>query len=89
MEIYFCRYLENLALKTDSRDDTVVKLALFGAGRAGTIHLTSIMSSQRVKLLYIVDDVESNWTKMEKYWHLEDVIFLNSKQSHRVYKDPE
>ncbi|EFN75356.1 uncharacterized protein LOC105191414 [Harpegnathos saltator] len=81
------RYLEDLALRTESRDDPVVKLALFGAGRAGTIHLTSIMSSPRVKLLYIVDDVESNWTKLERYWHLEDVTFLHSKQSDRVYKD--
>lgn len=81
--------MEALSLKTDSRDDPVVKLALFGVGRAGTIHLMSIISSPRVKLLYIVDDVESNWSKMENYWHLDDVIFLNSKQSDRVYKDPE
>ncbi|XP_014486066.1 PREDICTED: inositol 2-dehydrogenase-like [Dinoponera quadriceps] len=82
------RYLTNLALKTDSRDP-VVKLALFGVGRVGTIHLTSIMCSQRVKLLYIVDDVESNWQKMERYWHLENVTFLSSKQSDRVYQDPD
>lgn len=84
-----CRYVEDLTLRTDSRDDPVVKLALFGVGRAGTIHLMSIISSPRVKLLYIVDDIERNWEKLERYWHLEDVIFLNSKQSDRVYEDPE
>lgn len=89
MEICIFSFLEDLTLKTELQNYPIIKLALFGVGRAGTIHLRSIISSPRVKLLYIVDDVESNWTKLKKYWHLENIIFLNSTQSERVYKDPE
>ncbi|KAL6431569.1 hypothetical protein ACFW04_007262 [Cataglyphis niger] len=81
------KYLEDLVLKSDSRNDPILKLALFGVGRAGTIHLTSIISNTRVKLVYIVDDVESNWQNMRKRWNLEDVTFLNSEQSDKVFKD--
>jgi len=80
--------LEHVALKSDSQDAPIVKVALFGAGRAGTIHLTSIISNVRVKLIYIVDDVETKWQKMQEYWHLENVVFLNSKQSGKVFEDP-
>ncbi|XP_029678882.1 uncharacterized protein LOC115244983 [Formica exsecta] len=82
------KYLEDIALKTDSRNDPILKLALFGVGRAGTIHLSSISFNTRVKLVYIVDDVESNWQNMRKHWHLENVTFLNSEQSDKVFLDP-
>ncbi|KYQ50506.1 putative oxidoreductase yrbE [Trachymyrmex zeteki] len=80
------KYLEHFALKTEK--ESIVKVALFGVGRAGTIHLANINSSKRVQLLYIVDDVESNWQSIQKYWHLDNVTFLNSKQSDKVFKDP-
>lgn len=81
------KYIEDLALKTDSRNDPILKLALFGVGRAGMIHLVSIIFNTRVKLLYIVDDIESNWEKIRKRWNLVDVTFLHSKQSDKVFKD--
>lgn len=87
-ERFFCRYLEDLAVKTDNQDDPIIKVALFGVGRAGTIHLTNIVSNIRVQLLYIVDDIESNWQDMRKHWRLDNVTFLNSKQSDKVFKDP-
>lgn len=83
----FRRYVEDLSLKTNSRDDPILNVALFGVGRAGTIHLTTIVSNARVKLLYIVDDIEANWYNIKKRWHLNDVTFLNSKQSDKVFKD--
>ncbi|XP_076236405.1 putative oxidoreductase YrbE [Calliopsis andreniformis] len=82
------KYLEDLTLKKELRHPKV-KFALFGVGRAGTIHLSNIIASPRVKLLYIVDDVESNWDSLRDYWHLEDVTFLNSKQADKVYNDPQ
>ncbi|XP_017877299.1 uncharacterized protein LOC108623353 [Ceratina calcarata] len=81
------QYLADLTLKKDLHHPKV-KLALFGVGRAGTIHLGNILRSPRVKLLYIVDDVESKWGKLKEYWQLEDVIFLTSKQADKVYNDP-
>lgn len=82
------KYLEDLSLKSANQADPKVRLALFGVGRAGTIHLASIVASRRVNLLYIVDDVETNWQKLREYWGLEGVTFLTSKQSDKVYKDP-
>ncbi|KAG7212063.1 hypothetical protein KM043_012418 [Ampulex compressa] len=82
------RYLEDLSLKCDGLEDPILRVAIFGLGRAGTIHLASVCSSRRVKLLYIVDDVETNWGMLKKYWRLENVTFLNSKQADRVYRDP-
>jgi len=84
-EISFCRYLEHLTLKAEN--EPIIKVALFGVGHAGTIHLATMNSSKRVQILYIVDDVESNWQSLRKYWHLDNVIFLNSKQSDKVFKD--
>ncbi|KAF3422164.1 hypothetical protein E2986_04925 [Frieseomelitta varia] len=81
------KYLEDLALNKNVRHPKV-RLALFGVGRAGTIHLSNIISSPRVKLLYVVDDIESNWANLKDYWHLDDVVLLNSKQTDRVYNDP-
>ncbi|XP_076640133.1 inositol 2-dehydrogenase [Colletes latitarsis] len=81
------KYLEDIALKKDLHQP-ILKLALFGIGRAGTIHLSNIVTNPRVKLLYIVDDVESNWKNLRDYWHLDNVTFLNSKQSDRVHNDP-
>ncbi|XP_011155614.1 myo-inositol 2-dehydrogenase [Solenopsis invicta] len=87
-DFLYRKYLENIALKMDNQEDPIIKVALFGVGRAGVIHLENITSSRRVQLLYIVDDVESSWQSMRKYWHLDNVVFLNSKQSDKVFKDP-
>ncbi|KOC61684.1 putative oxidoreductase YrbE [Habropoda laboriosa] len=78
------KYLEDVTLKK-GLGHPMVKVALFGVGRAGTIHLSNIIASPRLKLLYIVDDVESNRANMKEYWHLDDVTFLTSKQADRVY----
>ncbi|XP_034190565.2 inositol 2-dehydrogenase [Osmia lignaria lignaria] len=81
------KYMEDIALKNEARHKTI-KLALFGVGRAGTIHLSNVVANPRVKLLYVVDDVESKWEAIRQHWHLDDVTFLNIKQSDKVYNDP-
>lgn len=82
----YTKYLENIALKAEQ--GSIIKVALFGVGRAGTIHLATIVSNIRAQLLYIVDDVESNWPNLRKYWRLDNVTFLNSRQADKVFKDP-
>ncbi|XP_076300304.1 inositol 2-dehydrogenase [Lasioglossum baleicum] len=81
------KYIESVMLKKDARQPQL-RVAIFGIGRAGTIHLNSIMSNPRMKLMYIVEDNESKWSKLRDYWHLDDVTFLNSKQANKVYQDP-
>lgn len=77
-----------MSLKCDSSDDLIVKVAIFGVGRAGTIHLSNIVNSPRIKLLYVVEDIETKWPKIKKHYRLNDVIFLNSKQADKVFNDP-
>lgn len=81
------KYVESVMLNKDAHQPQL-RVALFGIGRAGTIHLKNIMSNPRIKLLYIVDDVESKWSKLKDFWRLDDVTFLNSKQANKVYQDP-
>lgn len=77
-----------MAFKGGFGNDPVINVALFGVGRAGTIHLTNVVRNPRCKLLYVVDEIESNWPKIKQHFHLDNVTFLNSKQSEQVYNDP-
>ncbi|KAK0079363.1 hypothetical protein PV325_001350 [Microctonus aethiopoides] len=79
---------DDLALENHTADNVVINIAIFGIGRAGTIHLSNIVRNPRCKLLYIVDDIETNWAKIKKHFSLNDVIFLTSKQSEKVFSDP-
>ncbi|XP_003701107.2 myo-inositol 2-dehydrogenase [Megachile rotundata] len=81
------QYLQDLTLKSNSHNQ-VLGVALFGVGRAGTIHLSNVISNPRLKLLYVVDDAESKWSSLRQYWHLENVTLLHSKQADKVYNDP-
>ncbi|PSN42099.1 hypothetical protein C0J52_02958 [Blattella germanica] len=55
----------------------------------GTIHLRSLARNPRVKLLYIVEDLDGKWEDIRQYWKLEaDVHFLKSKDEQKVFKDP-
>lgn len=81
------RHEDDLSFKSDTSNDPVITFALFGVGRAGTIHLSNIVRNSRCKLLYIVDEIEANWPKIKTRYRLENVTFLNSKQSETVFKD--
>lgn len=81
------RYLSDLTLKADKKPEKVLGVAIFGLGRAGTIHMSNIANSQRVKILYIVEDMESKWNAIKNYWKL-DAKIITSKQSNQVYSDP-
>ncbi|KOB78486.1 putative oxidoreductase yrbE [Operophtera brumata] len=62
--------------------------AIFGLGRAGSIHLSNIIGNPRVILKYIVDDRSERFAELKDYWKLDNsVTFLTSKDSEKVYKD--
>ena len=50
----------------------VLRLALFGAGRAGSIHLKNIVANPRIDLIYIVESDEGKWEEVRKRWNLKD-----------------
>lgn len=82
------RHEEDLALKCDFASDSLLNVALFGVGRAGTIHLRNVLQSPRCRLVYVVDDMESKWSKIRKHFQLDaTVTFLSSKQAGQVYND--
>ncbi|XP_075972833.1 myo-inositol 2-dehydrogenase-like isoform X2 [Anticarsia gemmatalis] len=62
--------------------------AIFGLGRAGSIHLTSLINNPRVILKYVVDERVDRFNDLKKYWQLsDDVVFITPKEASRVYKD--
>ncbi|XP_041973397.1 uncharacterized oxidoreductase YrbE-like [Aricia agestis] len=87
--IYFTRYLNNVNTNTMGRAKKApVVGAMFGFGRAGSIHLASIINNPRITLKYIVDDRKERFADLKSYWNLsDDVTFLTSKESDRVFKD--
>lgn len=65
----------------------VMGIAIFGVGRAGVIHLTSLLKNPRVKLLYIVEEDKSKWDSLRSYWSLTDTKFLSGTDASQVYND--
>lgn len=64
--------------------------AIFGLGRAGSIHLISIVNNPRITLKYVIDDSTEKFADLKKYWNFSDNVFmLPSKEAQRVYNDKE
>ncbi|VVC87213.1 unnamed protein product [Leptidea sinapis] len=85
----FKDFLNNVSLVSDKpgKKPPVVG-AIFGLGRAGSIHFTSIVRNPRIVMKYVVDDRPEKFAELKSFWDLsDDVIFLTSKESDRVYKD--
>ncbi|XP_063224009.1 inositol 2-dehydrogenase-like [Bacillus rossius redtenbacheri] len=86
----FEEYNKDLFLKTDSRGlQKPVNVALFGLGRAGTLHLRNLSFNPRAKILYIVDDIEERMHSCKKYWRLEGAQCIKMSEADKVFNDPE
>ena len=57
----------------------VVRVALFGLGRAGTIHLGNMIGNPAIELKYIVEADVSKWQLCKDQWNLKTVTFLEPK----------
>lgn len=75
-------------MDVEKKQDSVIGIAIFGLGRAGVIHFSNLINNSRAKIIYIVDDLESKWDSIKRYWNLDNVTILHSKYADRVYKDP-
>lgn len=82
-------YVNNVTPNHKSKSDaTPVVGAIFGLGRAGSIHLSHIIGNPRIVLKYIVDDRAERFADLKKYWNLDDsVTFLTAKDANKVYTD--
>lgn len=74
----------------DVYDFTPVRVAIFGLGRIGTIHLEKIISIPSIKLLYCVEDCIERANYVSLVWRLEDrgVKVVASKDAAAIYSDP-
>lgn len=81
-----CRFLDS---HTTTSNTKVKRVALFGAGRAGSIHLANIVANPRIELAYIVESDSSNWDTCSKKWNLTSskTTFLHPDNVAEVYED--
>ncbi|XP_056644563.1 myo-inositol 2-dehydrogenase-like [Diorhabda sublineata] len=80
-------YLETT--KFDSSTSEPFGVAIFGIGRAGSIHLINLAENRRVDILYIVDDDVNKLDKIKNYYKrsLDKTVFLQSKDQQQVFED--
>jgi len=79
------KYKESVSAK--DKPDAPVNIAIFGLGRAGSIHLANIRANPRVNLRYIVEANDKLWEGIREHWNLKDVTFLKPEDAETVYKD--
>ena len=67
----------------------VKRVALFGTGRAGSIHLANIVANPRIKLAYIVESDSSSWEACRTKWNLaaNNTTFIHPDNVAEVYED--
>jgi len=82
------RYNNNVNPQANGETHSPVTLALFGIGRAGSIHLANILANPRVELKYVVEQDKSRWEPCRVRWNLTDTKFLHPDQASEVYSDP-
>ena len=66
-----------------------IGVAIFGLGRAGSIHFQNILANYRVTLCYIVEkDIEKAHAIVDKYGLTKSVGVVSPEDAERVYEDP-
>lgn len=73
--------------KSSGETSSVVSLALFGLGRAGTIHLNNILGLRTVCLKYVVENDEARCQDIKRTLNLTEVTFLKFDQADKVFND--
>eukprot|EP00088_Acartia_fossae_P065434 TRINITY_DN806_c0_g1_i1.p1 TRINITY_DN806_c0_g1~~TRINITY_DN806_c0_g1_i1.p1 ORF type:complete len:390 (-),score=86.89 TRINITY_DN806_c0_g1_i1:164-1333(-) len=81
------RYKESVSAQ--GKHSAPVNAAIFGLGRAGSIHLANIKANPRVNLKYIVEANTAIWEGIKNQWNLKDVTFVKPEDADQVYNDPE
>ncbi|XP_038213439.1 uncharacterized oxidoreductase YrbE-like [Zerene cesonia] len=89
VDFLYTEYLKNVASDVKAKENKPpVVAAIFGLGRAGSIHMATINRNPRIIIKYIVDDRKDKFDELRKYWSLsDDIVFLTPKESDKVYND--
>ena len=82
----FPRFLDSHNISSKAQ---VKRVALFGAGRAGSIHLANIVANPRIELAYVVESDSSSWEACRAKWNLaaSKTNFLHPDNVAEVYAD--
>lgn len=79
-------------LKNDIKyyNNQVIKVALFGLGRIGVIHLENIMKNSRLKLKYCMDPCRERCNFVQHRWNLApESIITTVDDDDKIFNDPE
>ena len=86
--LHFCfpRFLDSHNIASSTQ---VKRVALFCAGRAGSIHLANIVANPRIELAYVVESDSSSWEACRAKWNLgaSKTTFLHPDNVAEVYAD--
>lgn len=63
-----------------------LRLALFGLGRAGSIHLANIVANPQLDLKYIVEADKTKWDTFRAKWGLEKVQFIEPQDAKAIFE---
>ena len=77
------------SLNPDKTSLPHISVALFGTGRAGSLHFNNIRNIRHVTLKYIVESDKSKWDTVRQNWSCHDVTFLMPDQLDVLAKDDE
>ncbi|XP_074605357.1 inositol 2-dehydrogenase-like [Brevipalpus obovatus] len=70
-------------------DESRIRVALFGLGTIGTVHVETLLHNPDIKLVYCVEAVPERINYMRYRWHLDDVKMIHPNDDKLVFDDPE
>ena len=65
-----------------------IGVALFGLGRAGSIHIGNLRKNYRCQLLYVVEKEVNRAIETVEHYYMKDTRVLEPEDSEKVYNDP-
>jgi len=83
------KFMKSFNNEKNSNNATTVVMALFGLGRAGSIHIANILANPRCILKYIVEQDRSRWEQARTRWNLINTEFIHPDEAGKVYNDNE
>jgi len=84
----YARYCKYAGTGEEEVMSSPLVLALFGLGRAGSIHLANILANPRVSLKYVVEEDTSKWETSRQRWNLKETVFVQPKDVSSILSDP-
>ena len=65
-----------------------IGVALFGIGRAGSIHLHNLRKNYRCQLLYVVEKEVNRAKEALKQYHMKNTRVIEPEDAEKIYNDP-